>query len=342
MPIQRLTSANQAEYATFRAQLWPFHAAAGPWEAAEVKYNLNPLSSICPGSGLYGYFEGERLCGIMGAHPWPVTVNGVVYPGHVLVDWAVLPALRLSRVTGHLWYELLGLPGRKYASDGAQAAQRTLQNRGKKIGAVQSFALIRPIRASAAKLLRFANYSFPGPFLIDKIEPYKGVQFIDGGQVRAAGPPILDKTAWINRGSDFWDFYCRARIYNGAIPLRIRSAAGEADLVIDFCETGPFFRFATLMSAQFVPYTQTCAASVGRLLRGFLKRLNVCVLIATEADAELSAFIKHLAWYVHRVSARWWSIPKDSDTFPHDSVSWWLTSADRDSHFGGLQPCTAL
>jgi hypothetical protein len=338
--IRRLTSADQVAYATFRRQLWPYHAGAGYWEAVEVKYYLNPLSSLCPESGLYGCFEGERLCGVMGAHPWPVTLDGTVHPGHVLVDWAVLPALRLSRVAGQLWNELVRLPGRKYASHGSSRAQKAVQNHAVKIEVVQAVAIIRPIHALAAKFLHIYRYKHPSPLLLDQLEAYRGVELIEGSQVRAATPPVSQRTAWIHRGPDFWKLYCGARIYNGAIPLRIRSAGGEADLVLSVCESGPSFRFTTLLSAQFVPYTLSCAASVGRLLGGFLKRLNVGVLFATEADAELATLVKNAAWYVHRVPTHWWTIPKDTDVFRHDSVSYWLTSADRDSHFGGLQPWT--
>jgi len=338
--IRRLTSADQAAYALFRRQLWPYHSGAGYWEAVEVKYYLNPLSSLCPASGLYGFFEGERLCGIQGAYPWPVTVNGGVHPGHVLVDWAVLPALRLSRVAGRLWQELVRLPGRKYGSNGSHFSQGVMQNRAAKIHVVQLVALVRPAQAAAAKLLHLYSCAHPSPFVLAKMETSPGVQLIEGGQVRAAAPPISEKTAWICRGPDFWELYCGDRIHNGAIPLRITSDAGEADLVLDFCESGPSFRHATLLSAQFVPYTRSCAASVGRLLRGFLRRLNVGVLFATEADAEVAALLESSAWYVRRVPTHWWAIPKDSDEFHHDDVSWWLTSADRDSHFGGLQPWT--
>lgn len=338
--IRRLTSADRAAYALFRRQLWPYHSGAGHWEALEVKYYLNPLSSDCPESGVYGCFEGERLCGIMGAHPFPVTLAGVVYPGHLLVDWAVLPEFRLSRTTGRLWYELLQLPGRKYGSHGSPGTQRPLQNRAAKIGAVQCVGLIRPIHAIAAKFLHVYNYKYPSPFFLDQLETTPGVQLIEGRQVRSAAPPVSETTAWVHRGTDFWELYCSARIFNGAIPLRIRSEDGEADLVLDFCETGPSFRYATLLSAQFVPYTPGCARSVGRLLGRFLGRLNVSLIIATEADAELTALVNSAAWHVRRVHTHWWVIPKESDTFRHDSVSWWLTSAERDSHFGGTQPWT--
>jgi hypothetical protein len=341
MSIQRLTSTDQATYAAFRRQLWPFHAGAGFWEVVECKYSLNPLSLLCPGSGLYGYFQGDKLCGIMGAYPMPVTLDGTVHPGHMLVDWAVLPDFRFGPIAGLLWNELLQLKGRKYASVGSRFSQGPLQKRGMKIGTVQSAALVSPFRAVTAKLLHLSfSHSYPSPFHLRQIGTSRGIEVIEGGKVRAAAPPVSATTAWIQHGPDFWEFYCSARICNGAIALRVRTALGEADLVLNLRETGSSFRFAVLQSAQFVPYTTECAASVGRLLGAYLRRLNVGILFATEADAELAVLLDNIAWYVHRAPSYWWSIPKASDAFRYDSVSWWLTSAARDSHFGGLQPWT--
>jgi hypothetical protein len=306
----------------------------------EIKYLLNPLTSLCPESGLYGYFQGEQLCGTMGAYPMPVTLNGTVHPGHSIIDWSVLQDFRFSPVAGRLWNELVRLPGRKFASNGNEFSQGPMQKRGVKINAVQSFGLIRPLRAVGAKFLRLYKSSYPSPFLTSQLEPYRGVEVIDAGQVRAAVPPVSEKTAWIDHGPEFWKLYCSARIYNGAIPLRIRSDQGEADLVMTIWETGEVFRTATLLSAHFVPYTPICAASVGRVLGGFLKRLNATVLYATEADAELTKLVENASYYVRRIPTYWWAVPKASDLFAYDSVSWWLTSAARDSHYGGLQPLT--
>lgn len=340
MPIRRLTSADESTYAAYRRQLWPYHAAAGHWEAFEVKYLLNPLSQLCPESGLYGYFQGERLVGTMGAYPMPVTLNGTVHPGHLIIDWSLLQEFWFSPIAGRLWNELFRLPGRKFASWGNRFSQEPMQKRGVKIHAVQSFGLIRPLRAVGAKLFHLGSYAYPSPFPPRQLQLYKGVEVIDAGQVRAAVPPLSEKTAWIQHGPEFWEFYCKARMYNGALPLRVHAADGEADLVLNFCETGRYFRYATLMSAQFIPYTVHCAASVGRSLGAFLRHIGVSILFATEADAELSKLVANASWYVHRMPSYWWACPKPSDLFPHDSVSWWLTSAARDSHFGGLQPWT--
>jgi hypothetical protein len=340
MLIRPLTSADHGVYAAFRRQLWPYHAAAGHWEALEVKYFLNPLCSLCPESGLYGYFQGDQLCGVIGAYPMPVTLGGIVHPGHMVADYCVLHNLWFSPVAGRLWNELLQLPGRKFASNGSRYSQGPIQKRGVKIRAVQAFGLVRPLRALSAKLFRLHYYCYPSPFLPGQIKPCRGVEAIEAGPVRAAVPPASEKTAWIQHSAEFWKFYCQARMYNGAIPLRIRSAQGEADLVMTLWETGPAFRFATLLSAHLVPYTATCATSVGRALGRFLRRMNVTILFATEADAELAKLVEKASWYVHRIPTHWWALPKSSDRFAHDSVSWWLTSAARDSNAGGLQPCT--
>lgn len=339
MPIRLMTSTDQAAYATFRRELWPFHPGGGYWENVELKYYLNPHGSLCPGSGLYAYFSGDRLLGIMGAYPMPVTFAGTVHPGHMLVDWAVLSKFRFGPIAGELWNELIKLPGHKYASSGSRFSQGPLQKRGRKIQAVESTGLIRPSFGIAAKFLDLANYDHPAPLHLDRLETSPEVELIDGSQLRAAVPKI-EKAAWVHRGPEFWGPYCNARIYNGAVPLRIHSGAGEADLLLLITQTGESFRFGTLMSAQLVPYTAQCAKATGRLLGTFLRRLNVCVLFATEADVELSVLVRSASWYVRRTPSHWWSIPQPSDSFRHDQVSWWLTKADRDSHYGGLQPFT--
>ena len=340
MSIRRLTSADQDAYAEFRRQLWPYHAAAGHWEAFETKYLRNPLAPLCPESGLYGYFQGDRLCGTMGAYPMPVTLNGSVHAGHSIIDWSLLHEFWFGPIAGRLWSELFRLPGRKFASAGNRFSQVPMQKRGVKIHAVQSFGLIRPLAAIGAKLFRLGRYAFPSPFLPNQLQPHCGVEVIDASRVRAAAPPVSEKTAWVQHNPEFWEFYCKARMYNGAIPLRVKVVEGEADLVLNFCESGRFFRYATLMSAQFIPYTVRCAASVGRSLGAFLRHFKVSLLFATEADAELSQLVEKASFYVHRMPSYWWACPKSSDLFAYDTVSWWLTSAARDSHFGGLQPFT--
>jgi len=277
----------------------------------------------------------------MGAYPMPITLDGVVHPGHMLVDWAVLPDLRFSPIAGLLWNELFQLAGRKYASYGSRFSQDSLLKRGVKINSVNSAAIVSPLRTIAARLLQIPySYSYPSPFLLDKLEKCKGVNMIEGEQLKPAIPPHVEKTAWIHHGQAFWKMYCSARMYTGAVCLRVSTDKGEADLVINIRETGPSLRFASLLSAQFVPYTTECAVSVGRSLRTFLKRHRIGLLWATETDPEMAAFLSSVAWYVHRSPSYWWSIPKTSDEFRHDSISWRLTGADRDSHFGGLQPWT--
>ncbi len=340
MSIRRLAAADQCAYAEFRRQLWPYHASAGYWEAVEAKYVRNPLARLCPESGLYGYFQGERLCGTMGAYPMPVTLDGTVHAGHSIADWSVLREFWFSPIAGRLWNEIYRLPGRKFASRGTRLAQDSMKTRGVKLNVTQSFGLIRPLPAIGAKLFRLGGHAYPSPFLPDQLQPYHGVEVIAAAQVRTAAPPLSEKTAWVRHSAEFWESYCQARMCNGAIPLRVHTAEGEADLVVNFCETGRFFRYSTLMSAQFIPYTVRCAAAVGRSLGAFLGHVNVCLLSATDADAELAKLVEQASWYVHRTPSYWWACPKASDSFSHDSVSWWLTTAARDSHFGGLQPFT--
>lgn len=271
----------------------------------------------------------------------PVMLKGTLYPGHMLVDWAVLPKFRFGPIAGLLWNALIRLPGRKYASHGSRLSQESLQKRGEKIHAREATGLVMPFSGIAANLLKLNSYTYPSPLHLEYIETTSGVSVIEGRHVRAAAPTSGDERARIYRDGHFWAAYCCARIYNGAIPLRIVSDAGEADLVVKIVESGQF-RFATLLSAHMDPYTVICAKATGKLLRTFLRRTNVSLLWATEADNELRALVRAATLLVRRSSSHWWSIPLPTDTFRHDQVSWWLTAADRDSHFGGLQPFRGL
>src|SRR5690348_12113162 len=92
MQIVQLNRDSFDAYTRFHRAMWPIHDAAGDWEIVLNKYFTNPHRDLCPGSGLYACIDGEHsICGIAGAYPMPVTLNGQLYPGHMLVDWAVLP-----------------------------------------------------------------------------------------------------------------------------------------------------------------------------------------------------------------------------------------------------------
>jgi hypothetical protein len=272
----------------------------------------------------------------MGAYPMPITLNGTVHPGHMLVDWAVLSNFRSGPIAGHLWNNLITLPGRKFGSVGSQFSQRPLQRRGAKIHSVEAAAILRPIPGLAVKLLQPKRYSLASPLHFDLLKTIAGVKLLEAARVRAAVPGRDQNTARVQRGPDFWETYCAARIHSGAFPLHIRSSKGEADIVVRITEEGKF-RFGVLVSAYLSPYSITRARATCRLLRKFLRRQGVAVLYATEADAELRQLLKSVAYVVHRSQVHWWAIPRPSDRFRHDEVFWWLTSADRDSIYGTLE-----
>ena len=338
MPVRELTCDDWRAYAIFRQELWPDHASAGYWEVVQKKYFENPHRSICAQSGLYGYFQGDRLLGTMGAYPMPVTCGGTLYPGHMLVDWAVLSNFRFGPVAGQLWSKLFALPGRKYGSVGTQFSQPLLEKRGKKIVSREAACVLNLRSSVAVKLLDPKRYGQASPIHLDELEMVPGVSLLAGEQVRAAVPGALRNLARVHRDSDFWRVYCEGRLYHGGFPLRVVSGEGESDIVVRITEIGRF-RFAMLLSAYLNPYSVACARATGRLLRRLLERLKVGVMYVTEADEELAALANSVSKAVHRATVHWWSIPRPTDTFRSEDVPWWLTSAERDGIYGGIQPC---
>jgi hypothetical protein len=334
--IRELTCHDLEAYSVFRRQLWPYHSGAGYWEVVQTKYFQNPHRPLCPGSGLYGYFREDRLLGMMGAYPMPVTLNGIIHPGHMLVDWAVLPSFRFGPVAGCLWNKLVALPGLKFGSVGSTFSQKPLEKRGTKIHSIEGAAMLSPISGVAVRLLEPKRYSLASPLHLDLLETVPGVSLFEGAKVRTAVPGKQPNTAHVQRDADFWELYCAARIHTGAFPLKVTSTEGEADVIVRITEEGKF-RFGMLLSAYLSPYSIACARETGRLLRKFLHRLRVSVLYGTEADAELRHLLKSVGSVVHRSPVYWWSIPTPCDRFRKNEVSWWLTSADRDSIYGGQQ-----
>jgi len=340
MSVRELTCNDRSAYFAFREKLWPEHASAGCWEIVEAKYFRNPHRRLCPGSGLYGYFHENHLVGTMGAYPMPVTLEGTLHPGHMLVDWAVLANFRFGPVAGLLWNKLASLPGRKFASVGTRASQAPLEKRAKKIFLREATGLLNLRYGITIKLLEPKRYSQASPLHLDQVGTATGVQIIEPHHLRAAVPRANLAAAYVHRDAEFWQSFCQARIFSGAFPLRIVSGEGESDIVLRITELGRF-RFSTLLSAHLAPHTIQCARAIGRLLRDFLRGLKVGVFYATEADEQLKALVDATCAFVRRSEVYWWSIPSAADTFRYDQVSWWLTNADRDSIYGGVQPYDA-
>src|SRR4051812_37153208 len=81
-------------FSKFIGEFWPERLGVDNWGAVALKYFENPDVDLCPGSGIYGCFEHDRICGIQAAYPFPVMKDGTMYPGHMLVDWGALDKSR--------------------------------------------------------------------------------------------------------------------------------------------------------------------------------------------------------------------------------------------------------
>jgi hypothetical protein len=338
MAIRVLDGADCSAYVGFRHELWPGHPAAGDWEVVREKYLHHPHAALCPGSGLYAYLQGGSVAGMMGAYPMPVTVDGALHPGHMLVDWAVLPRFRQGPVAGRLFDTLLSLPGRKYASSGTPASQSALQRRGVRIPAVEAMVVVRPLHAGVCQVLRLAGSAQPAPFPVEMLELKGRSEVMAPDDMPPAVPPA-GRTAFVSRGPDFWRAYCAGRLRNGAVAVRLVAGRGEARLILRVLQVGPF-RIASLLAIHVAAGTDL--AGIARALRALLLRLGVVVLSATDTGGAGQGVLRRAGWLTRRRPSHWWALPRASDTFDAADVRWWLTSADRDSKWGHLGLSLAL
>ena len=329
MRIEKLTRESCEAYVAFRKRMWPIHDGAGSWEVVLHKYFANPRAEICEESGLYACMDNGDICGVMGAYPMPVTVNGCVHPGHMLVDWAVLPEYQSKPVGAVLYGTLVNLPGRKFASYGTPTSQRALGRAGIRIPAVVGAAIIQPIKAAALQLY-LRNNAQPSPTAAEKFCLASKAQTVGTEELEAATPRQAVDTAFVHSGPEFWKSYFECRAFNGAFALKLEHKGEVGRVVLTILESGTV-RFATLLAFRPENPTVSSAKALGQAMRAALRKLGVCVLIATEADDLWRAFLSSVGFYVARKPVHWWAIPKKSDAFAPDSVRWWFTSAERDS-----------
>lgn len=337
MTIRPLAESDAALYLRFRREMWPTYAAAGSWETVQAKYFGHPHAPLCQGSGLYAAIQGEEIHGVMGAYPMPVTCRGALHPGHMLVDWAVLPRAQGSPVAGRIWQRLVELPGRKFASMGSPASQSSLARRGDRIPAVRSFSVVDPFVAAAVKLLKQFEYARPMPARPEDLPLPAGVAVVSPHSLPAARPPGPEPCAFVSKGPDFWASYCSHRIGNGALPLRLRTGEHEAHVVVALLSIGRL-GVASLLSLDLSPSSREAARRTGRLLGRTLGALRIGVLAGEESDPLTREFLAGAGRRVIRWTTCWWALPKADDAFHSREIRWWLTAADRDSHWGDVQP----
>jgi hypothetical protein len=339
--VRRLSLNDSDAYTKFRSRMWPVHSSAGPWENVQLKYFLNPHIAQCPESGLYGYFRGSQILGIIGAYPTPVTLNGTTYPGHMFVDWAVLPEHQYGPAAGYLWNSLLSLPGRKLATIGSGAAQRVFEKRAVRIrSGTRAIAVLRPWDTAMLRFQGTEGYAAPSPLVFERISLPRGVQIKIAESFQPQSPFKPANTAYVVRDRDFWSVFCSGRLYNGAAPVSMQTPLGEAQVVMRLLETGRL-RYAILMAQQFAPATIDNARNAGALLRDMLREVGVAMVRVIDVDELTSALIRSLSSIVFRRESAWYGLRRPSDTFQIEDVRWWLTHADEDSHWEGFQPTAA-
>ncbi|ABF40377.1 hypothetical protein Acid345_1375 [Candidatus Koribacter versatilis Ellin345] len=331
MSIRLLTKQDAEVYAEFRRSLWPVHIGAGSWDVVLVKYFDNPHVAACPGSGLYGNFSGNTMTGCMGAYPMPITLNGSLYPGHMLVDWAVLPRLQLTPAAGKLFAHLLALPGRKFGSIGTTHSQTPISRRATKIESVNAICVVSPAAALAA-LGGLMSSSLPAPLHLQSLPLVPGTEVCPPDAIVPQMPLDTANHAFVQRAGDFWQVYCAARNSNGSVPLRLKTPHGEATLVVSITQAGRY-RFASMLTLSLQPQTAESARACGKLFRKLLLALNVSVLADTVVDDLRAEFLKAASLKVRTTPSHWWAIRKPDDTFAAADVRWWLTNAERDSHW---------
>jgi hypothetical protein len=333
MQIKRLTRDDFDAYTAFRENMWPTYAVGGDWGTVEQKYIRNPHVRTCSGSGLYACIQSGEILGVMGAYPMPVTFEGTLHPGHMLADWAVLPRYQGGPTAGRLFQELLALPGRKYASCGTRESQALLSRRAIRIPAVLAAALLQPVRAFLLERLKLRDYALPSPRCAVPFSLPGRAETLAPGQLEAAVPADFANTAYVRREADFWVAFIAGRLENSALPLRLWGENCRGSAVIKLLDVGPL-RHATLLAFRADPPTLEAVRRLARSLQEALRALRVCALLATEADSNIRHCLAVVGLHVVRRRTHWWAIPKPSDAFAAQGVRWWLTSADRDSHWG--------
>jgi hypothetical protein len=117
----------------------------------------------------------------------------------------------------------------------------------------------------------------------------------------------------------------------------LATKAGEANVIIRLLECGRF-RYANLMALSLLPANIENARMTGSLLRETLDSLDVLLINAVEVDNLTRETLRAITRFVSRSQSYWWGVRKTSDAFAIEDVSWWLTNADRDSHWAGNQP----
>jgi hypothetical protein len=338
MRIEKLGPDSCEAYIAFRKAMWPLHDSAGHWDVVVEKYFRNTHVELCPGAGLYACTENGTIRGIAGAYPMPITLEGRLYPGHMLVDWAVLPDERESDDDGtwerkvyaaKLFASVMELPGLKFGSNGTRFSQAALQRRSTRIPTCNVAALIKPAHALLLELFRLRQYSQPSPACMVPMHLPAKARSVSPDDLPNSPPANLQGTAHVWRDVTFWQQYFKCRLYNGAYALQLGRDHEVGYVVLNLLEAGRF-RFANLLTLYLANASPRTAHRLGVFARKALQELGVCSLLATDADETVHAFLNGVGRYVVRRPTHWWRIPHPSDLLPVQGVRWHFTSAERD------------
>src|SRR5208283_2302834 len=195
----------------------------------------------------------------------PVTLAGNVHPGHMLVDWAVLPRYQSGPVAVSLFRDLLDLPGRKYGSCGTLRSETAFAKRAVRIPAVMAAALLQPLRALLLERLRFRLYALPSTVSAMPFALPGRAESIAPSKLQPAEPADPVKTAFVRRDGGFWDVFVSGRSRNSALSLRLLGGKCQGSAVIKVLEVGPL-RHAVLLAFRADPATDEAVRELGRSL----------------------------------------------------------------------------
>ncbi len=330
--IKQLGQSDCAAYGQFIGQLWPNHCGAGSWESIQAKYYLNPLAAVCPGAGLYGCYINEQLCGIMGAAPSPVSLQGELHPGHMLVDWSVPRAFQSTPAAGLLFSHLMALPGLKLASSGTKDSQDALMRRGTRIPATDAIVNLRLVDSFLLQTLCLGNYKQPLPIHNDEIPYSQYIRPIDWSSLTVS--ETLDaESNFIHRSWDYWKHLCKWRWITGGIGLQINISGVAAVVVIGLYQVGKF-RIAELQLLQTESRDKDEIQLIAHSVRRFLSQLKTAWLRVTISDPVAQSFASEMGWSQTRQDNHWWHLKKATDPNSISHQHWRMSHADRDSFWG--------
>lgn len=330
--IRPLGEKDSRHYEEFRREMWPLHPVCGCWENVRAKYLEHPQADSCPGTGLYAFFKKERILGVIGVLPFPITISDKQYPGHILVDWAVLRRFQSFGIAGFLWEKATSIPGAKLGSSGLPDSQDALARRAIRLNSTEAQCILRPIPYWIYRRYFLQNAQQPAPYHIDQIPLGNNFTEYDFEIHNALDEINPSKLTRVHRGAEFWKPHRHRRLETGTLILSFKDDPRNA-LVLKIDQIGSL---GVVHVLELVLHPDSIL-EVAIAFKELCKRIGAVLVRMIVSDDSSEAFLSALKLRSKRYPSHWWlirNVESDSDvTF----TEWRFTLADRDFHYGRLE-----